>query len=174
VLSFRAPLAATIAVAVTLAVSVFAPAVAAATALPDGLYRFDFDGAKQTLDGKPDPTTAASAKIAIRSICADNGCVATAWDTFIGPTWLQPPYEGKLVFRENRDQWVGTRWRMFNCQNTINQGSETLAFQVQADGRFVGVSTMLQSPCAPIVLPFTATRIGDIPADVVVADPATA
>lgn len=170
----RVPTAAAIAVALVLAAAVVAPVTASANPLPDGLYRFDFDGAKQTLDGRPDPGTSESSKIAIRSICADSGCVATAWDTYIGPTWLQPPYEGKLVFRENRDQWVGTRWRMFTCENTINQGSETLAFQVQPDGRFVGVSTRLQTPCAPIVLPFTATRIGDVPADVVVADPATA
>jgi hypothetical protein len=174
VISIRFPAAAAIAAAVTSAVTMFAPGTAAATALPDGLYRFDFDGSKQTLDGKSNPTTSETANIAIRSVCAESGCVATAWDTTIGPTWAQPPYEGKLVFHENKDQWVGTRWRMFTCNNTINQGSETLAFQVQADGRFVGVSTRLQTPCAPIVLPFTAARIGDVPADVEVADPATA
>ena len=62
---------------------------------------------------------------------------------------------------------------MYTCNNTINQGSETLAFQVMPDGTFVGVSTDLQSPCAPIVTPFTATRVGDIPPNVEVADPNT-
>jgi hypothetical protein len=100
--------------------------------------------------------------------------VATAWDTSIGPTWLQPPEEGALVFRENRAQWVATRWKMFTCNNTIKQGTETLAFQVKSDGTFVGVSTQLEAPCPLIVIPFTATRTGDISPDVQVADPNTA
>src|SRR5262249_5152200 len=110
-------------------------------------------------------------EIAIRSACPSSGCGATAWDLSIGPTWPQPPYEGALVFREAKDQWVGTRWRVYTCDNTINQGSETLACQVQPDGTFVGVSTQLQTPCAPIVVPFSAKRVGDLPPDVEVADP---
>lgn len=151
-----------------------APGTASASALADGTYRFDFDGSKQTLDGAPKPTGSHSTLIAIRSACPPSGCVATAWDTSIGPTWLQPPEDGALVFRENRDQWVATRWKMFTCNNTINQGTETLAFQVKPDGTFVGVSTQLEAPCAPIVIPFSATRVGDVAPNVQVADPNTA
>ena len=62
---------------------------------------------------------------------------------------------------------------MFTCNNTINQGTETLAFQVKPDGTFAGVSTQLETPCAPIVIPFVATRVGDVSPDVRVADPNT-
>jgi hypothetical protein len=62
---------------------------------------------------------------------------------------------------------------MFGCNDTITQGTETFAFQVKSDGTFVGVSTSLQAPCAPIVIPFTATRVGDVSPDVEVADPNT-
>ncbi len=150
------------------------PGSAAASALTEGMYRFDFDGSKQTLDGKPNPTKPYSTLIAIRSACPSSGCVAPATDTSIGPNWLQPPYQGAFVFREDKDQWAATRWRMYTCNNTTTQGTETLAFQVRADGTFGGVSTGLQSPCAPIVTPFTATRVGDVPPDVDVADPNTA
>ena len=170
----RILVAATAAAGAWSAVAVLTPGYAAASALADGAYRFDFDASKQTLDGKPDPGKPFSTVIAIRSACPPSGCVATAWDTSIGATWLQPPYEGALVFREDKDRWVGTRWRMYTCENTIKQGTETLAFQVKADGTFVGVSTGLQSPCGPLVMPFTATRVGDVPADVDVADPDTA
>lgn len=166
--------AAAIAVAASPAVTLARPAVASASALADGMYRFDFDGNKQTVDGVPKPTGAHSTVIAMRSACPPAGCVATAWDTSIGPTWLQPPEEGALVFRENRDQWVATRWKMFTCNNSMKQGTETLSFQVRPDGTFVGVSTQLEAPCAPIVIPFVATRVGDISPDVQVADPNSA
>jgi hypothetical protein len=168
---FRLLLVAIIAVSLGSLVPLLSPGFAGASPLADGVYRFDFDGGKQTVDGKSSPTQSHSSSIAIRSACPPSGCVATAWDLSIGPTWLQPPYEGKLVFREIKDQWVGTRWKMYTCNNTINQGSETLAFQVMPDGTFVGVSTDLQSPCAPMVTPFSAMRVGDILPNVEVADP---
>src|SRR3954451_7065239 len=171
---YRAFLVTTIAVAAAPVVALAIPGTAAASALADGTYRFDFDGTKQTIDGVPKPTGSHSTSIAMRSACPPSGCVATAWDTSIGPTWLQPPVEGALVFRENRDQWVATRWKMFSCNDTIKQGTETLAFQVKPDGTFVGVSTQLEAPCPPIVLPFTANRTGDVSPDVQVADPNTA
>lgn len=171
---FRVLLVAVIVASVQAAVAFVAPGIASASSLADGMYRFDFDGSKQTLDGKSNPVTPSSNVIAIRSACPSSGCVATAADTSIGATWLQPPYERAIVFRENRNQWVGTRWRMYTCNNTTTQGSETLSFQTKTDGTFVGVSTGLESPCGPIVTPFTATRVGDLPADVDVADPNTA
>ena len=167
-------LVAVVAATVGSAVALVTPGSAAASPLADGMYKFEFDGSKQTLDGKPDPAKPYSTLIAIRSACPPSGCVATAWDTSIGPTWLQPPYEGAIVFREDKDQWAGTRWRMFTCNNTTTQGTETLTFQTTPDGTFTGVSTGLQSPCGPLVTPFTATRVGDVPTDVAVADPNTA
>lgn len=170
----RVLLATTAAITLGPPIAVALPGMASATALTDGTYRFDFDGSKQTIDGVPKPTASHSVSIAMRSACPTAGCVATAWDTSIGPTWAQPPEQGALVFREDKDRWVATRWKMFTCNNTINQGTETLAFQVKPDGTFVGVSTQLEGPCPPIVIPFTATRIGDVSPDFPVADPNTA
>ncbi|PJE10746.1 MAG: hypothetical protein CK429_18490 [Mycobacterium sp.] len=170
----RILLAATVALTSGQVVALIVPGTASASALADGTYRFDFDGSKQTVDGAPKPTGSHSTLIAMRSACPPSGCVATAWDTSIGPTWLQPPEEGALVFRENRDQWVATRWKMFSCNNSMKQGTETLSFQVKPDGTFVGVSTQLEAPCPPIVIPFTATRVGEVSPDVQVADPNTA
>ncbi|OBK28943.1 hypothetical protein A5634_19230 [Mycobacterium asiaticum] len=169
----RILLAATFAVTVGTAGILITPGTASASALAEGTYRFAFDGSKQTIDGVAKPTGSYSRSIAMRSACPPSGCVATGWDTSIGPTWLQPPEEGALVFRENRDQWVATRWKMFTCNGSIKQGTETLAFQVKPDGTFVGVSTQLEAPCPPIVIPFTATRVGDVSPDVQVADPNT-
>lgn len=171
---FRALLATTFAITVCPFAGLAAPATASASALTEGTYRFDFDGSKQTVDGAPKPTGSHSTLIAMRSACPPSGCVATAWDTSIGPTWLQPPEEGALVFRENRDQWVATRWKMFTCNNAMKQGTETLSFQVQPDGTLVGLSTQLEAPCPPITIPFTATRVGDVSPDVQVADPNSA
>src|ERR1700738_3052747 len=97
----RVFLTATIAVTAAPIVALAMPSTASASALADGTYRFDFDGSKQTIDGVPKPTGSHSTSIAMRSACPPSGCVATAWDTSIGPTWLQPPEEGALVFREN-------------------------------------------------------------------------
>ncbi|MCV7077202.1 hypothetical protein [Mycobacterium szulgai] len=170
----RVLLVALVLAAVDSAIAFVAPGTAAAAALADGMYRFDFDGSKQTLDGKPHPVTPSSTVIAIRSACPPSGCVATAADTSIGAKWLQPPYERTIVFREDKGQWAGTRWRMYTCNNAINQGSETLSFQARADGTFVGASTGLEAPCGPVVTPFTAVRVSDLAPDVDLADPNTA
>jgi hypothetical protein len=162
-----------IAAGVGLTVALLTSGSAAASALADGLYRFDFDGSKQTLDGNPNPTKPYTTMVAIRSACLPGGCVATATDLEIGAHALQPPYEGTYVFRESSDQWGMSRYRMYMCNNGMTQGSETQSFQVRTGGTLVGVSTQLQAPCAPIVVPFTATRVADLPPNVEVADPST-
>jgi hypothetical protein len=57
----------------------------------------------------------------------------------------------------------------------MHQEAETQTFRVNPDGTFVGVDTKLNSACdGPIVVPFTATRVRDLPPDAEVADPNTA
>lgn len=169
----RVLLAVTVVASMGSAVALLTPGSASASALSDGLYRFDFDGSKQTLDGKPYASQPYSTSVAIRSACPPAGCVATATDVEIGARSLQPPYEGTFVFRESKGQWGMNRWRMYTCNNTITQGSETQTFQVKPDGTLLGIDTQLQLPCGPIVIPFTAMRVGDLPPDVEVADPNT-
>jgi hypothetical protein len=170
----RVLLAATVLAGVGSPVALLTPGFASASALTEGVYRFDFDGSKQTQDGKPNPTPSYSATVGIRSACPPAGCVATATDlkTY---RWAQPPYEGTFVYRETKDQWVMTRWYVYACNNgEMHQDGETQTFQVKPDGTFVGIDTKLQSPCGgPLVIPFTATRLGDLPPDAEVADPNT-
>ena len=145
---------------------------ASATALTEGVYRFDFDGSKQTQDGKPKPVLSYSQTVGIRSACLPDGCVATATDleTY---RWLQPPYQGVFVYRETKDQWVMNRWYVYACNNgEMHQEGETQTFRVKPDGTFVGIDTKLHAACdGAIVIPFSATRVGDLPPDAEVADP---
>jgi hypothetical protein len=169
----RVLVATTVVASVGSAVALLTPGSASAAALSDGLYRFDFDGSKQTLDGEPNATRPYSTSVAIRSACPPAGCVATATDVEIGAHSLQPPYEGTFVFRESKGQWVMSRWRMYTCNNTMIQGSEVQTFQVKPDGTLLGIDAQLRLPCGPIVIPFTARRVGDLPPNVEVADPTT-
>jgi hypothetical protein len=170
----RALLAVTLMAGVGPPVALLTAGSASASALNDGVYRFDFDGTKQTADGTPKPTTAYSQTVGIRSACPPTGCVATATDleTY---RWLQAPYEGTFVYREAKDQWVMTRWYVYACNNgEMHQGGETQTFKVKPDGTFVGTATKINSPCgSPLTIPFTATRVGDLPPDAEVADPNT-
>src|SRR5689334_12131502 len=82
----RLLLVAAFAIIVGPAVTLAVPSAASASALTDGTYRFDYDGSKQPIDGVPKPAGAHSTLIAMRSACPPSGCVATGWDTSIGPT----------------------------------------------------------------------------------------
>jgi hypothetical protein len=153
-------------------VAVLTAGSASATALIDGVYRFDFDGSKQTQDGVPKPTTSYKQTVGIRSACLPSGCVATATDleTY---RWLQAPYEGTFVYRETKNQWVMSRWYVYACNNgEMHQGGETQTLTVNPDGTLAGTDTKMNAPCgSPLVTPFTATRVGDLPPDAEVADP---
>ena len=153
-------------------VALLTPGSASASALNEGVYQFNFDGSKQTEDGTPKPTGSYKQTVGIRSACPPAGCVATATDleTY---RWLQAPYEGTFVYRETKDQWVMTRWYVYACNNgEMHQGGETQTFRVKPDGTLVGTDTKINAGCgSPLVLPFTATRVGDLPPDAEVADP---
>lgn len=170
----RVLLAAIVVAGVGSPVALLTAGSASASALTDGVYQFEFDGSKQTQDGQPKPAPSYSQTVGIRSACPPAGCVATATDlkTY---RWLQPPYEGKFVYREIKDQWVMSRWYVYACNNgEMHQEGETQTFKVNSDGRFVGIDTKLNSACGgPVVIPFTATRVGDLPPDAEVGDPNT-
>ena len=51
-----------------------APAFGADPGL-DGTYRFDFDGARQTINGAASPTVNTTARYSFTSSCAGDGCV---------------------------------------------------------------------------------------------------
>ncbi|MDT5093149.1 MAG: hypothetical protein QOH60_2512 [Mycobacterium sp.] len=171
----RVLLAATVVAGIGSPVALLTPGSASASALIEGVYRFDYDGSKQTQDGKPFPTNSYSATVGIRSACPPAGCVATATDlnTY---GWPQPAEASTFVYRETNDQWVMTRGFVYACNNgEMHEGGETQTFQVKPDGTFVGIGIKPRSPCpgGPLVMPFTATRVRDLPPDAPVADPNT-
>jgi hypothetical protein len=168
----RVLLAATVLAGVGSPVSLLTAGSASASALTDGVYQYDFDGSKLTQDGQPKPGPSYSQTVGIRSACPPSGCVATATDlkTY---KWLQPPYQGTFVYREDKDQWAMSRWYVYACNNgEMHQEAETQTFRVQPNGTLVGIDTKLNSACnGPVVIPFTATRVSDLPPDAEVADP---
>jgi hypothetical protein len=170
----RVLLAATLVAGLGSPIALVTSGSASASALADGVYQFDFDGSKQTQDGKSKPVPSYSQTVGIRSACTPAGCVAAATDlkTY---KWLQPPYQGTFVYREAKDQWAMSRWYVYACNNgEMHQEAETQTFRVSPDGTFAGIDTKLNSACdGPVVIPFTATRVGDLPPDAEVADPNT-
>ncbi|WP_324689168.1 serine/threonine-protein kinase [Mycobacterium sp. 94-17] len=178
---------------------IFAPP-AASTALPaaaagpvlDGTYRVDYDGAKRTKNGTPDPSTDTSnAWWAFRSSCRPSGCAATGTklddhnhqvagtpaDTddlhFVDGHWHAAPVQDQTQ-----------QQRCIGADGKVVAGAETEAFtwslEPQPDGTLRGVQTetVLTNECAGqgavVQTPAVLTRTGDVPPAVIVADPAAA
>ncbi|WP_369829713.1 serine/threonine-protein kinase [Mycobacterium sp. E2479] len=165
-------------------------APAAATLAPpkagpvlDGTYRWDYDYGKQTINGAP----AADDRKAIHwwafhSMCASTGCVAT----------------GAALADENQQEATGSadvlhfadgNWRdtpyiqpPAECPSPgTGTYNSTIGFTLepQPDGTLHGVQvmTVLANQCGDpgtvtLRTPFVATRTGDAPPSVVLADPA--
>jgi serine/threonine-protein kinase len=155
----------------------------APAAVLDSTYRLDYDLAKQTANGAP--TTGGSAETrwwAFRSLCTPTGCVATGSglvDTnhneakgvahvlhFADGHWLDTPYLQTPV------QCSGT--------SGIVTDTSTLSWSLapQPDGTLRGAATetVLTDECGNqgtvYRTPIVATRTGDVPPAVTVADPA--
>jgi hypothetical protein len=162
------------------------PAPANAGPVLDGTYRVDYDWAKQTANGDPttgDVTTTQTTNWwAFRSLCTATGCVATGSrldDTnhneakgvahvlhFADGHWQDSPY------LHPPEQCRGT-------SGTVADSS-TLSWSLepQPDGTLRGTATetVLTNECANqgtvYRTPVVATRTGDVPPSVTVADPA--
>jgi serine/threonine-protein kinase len=157
----------------------------------DGTYRIDFDWAKRTRNGVPDPSTDTSkAWWAFRSSCTPTGCVATGTqlddnnhqvartpaDTddlhFVDGHWQAAPVQGQIQ-----------QQRCLGANGKVVAGAETEAvtwsLEPQPDGTLRGVQTetVLTNECAGqgavVQTPFVLTRTADVSPAVTVADPAT-
>jgi len=165
-------------------------------AVLDGMYRLVYDGAKQTANGAPfkvDPSIIADNTRwwAFRSLCRGDECVAAATQLDKANPQIahNPPVTATLRF-------VAGQWReetprrhrqdvakCLGVDQKVVAGNEALvdAFsmepQVNGTLRGVATSTVVSNECGGegIVAqtPFVATRTGDTPAGVVVADPAS-
>ena len=173
----RILLAATVAASIVAggsAVALLTGATASAAALTEGTYRFDFEGSKQTTNGTPSPVQPYSWWLAIRSACPPPGCVATATVLDANNHSVAQGPANTWVYRENNRVWEASRFQGFACAGQKTAGSATQSFQVTDAGTLIGVATDFQAPCGPVVTPFTAERVGELPPGVDVADPNTA
>jgi serine/threonine protein kinase, bacterial len=158
----------------------------------DGTYRFDYDYAKQTINGAPFaiPTTDNTAWWAFRSSCGSTGCVASATqlDTnnpqvartpaqpadyrFTDGHWQSTPVQRQLT----QPRCLGANGQVVPGANTVML---TWSLEPQPDGTLRGVKTgtALTNECGlqgqVALAPVVATRVGDVPTGVAIADPGT-
>ncbi|MDI3313993.1 MAG: serine/threonine-protein kinase [Mycobacterium sp.] len=162
-------------------------------AVLDGTYRMEFDLAKQTFNGAPAPApnTGNTAWWAFRSACRPTGCVATGTELdvnnhdvaanpsdtveshFVDGHWQVVPYQipvqsPRCLGADGKSIVAGAYTEMV-----------TWSLKPQPDGALRGVvtDTFLTNECGGQGLvrqvPLVATRMGDVPPSVTVADPAT-
>jgi serine/threonine-protein kinase len=153
----------------------------------DGTYRLDYDRAKQTSNGVIGNDGAPSSWWAFHSSCTSTGCTATGTKldsvnhqiarttgsgntsvlTYVNGHWQSAPREVQVQCRQNR---------------TVTASQDEMvvwSLTPQADGtlRGVQIQTVKSSACgaqgATLRIPAAATRVGDVPPNVAVADPAT-
>lgn len=166
------------------------PALASKPSVPvagepvlNGTYRLDYDQTKRTTNGvgiRHDG--AATARWAFRSACTTTGCAATG-------TRLDDAADGAQsdTLRFLGGYWQGTpQQQRVGCTRPDGQvrtaQQETIAWSLapQPDGTLRGTQTetVLSNECgaqgAVVRVPVVATRTGDVPPGVSLADPAQA
>lgn len=158
----------------------------------DGTYSFDYDYNKQTINGAPYAvhTTDTTSWWALRSSCKSTGCVATATELdpkdhqvahtpatsaeyhFVDGHWQSAPVQRQL----GQPRCLGTDGQVVAGANTVML---TWSLAPQPNGTLTGAKTgtALTNECGlqgqVAVAPVVAARVGDVPASVAVADPAT-
>lgn len=162
-------------------------------AVLDGTYHLDHDLARQTANGAPDPqlTTGNITWWAFRSSCTSTGCVATGTrlDGNNHQVAQTPADTGVLHFTDGHWQSAPVQ-RQVPYQRCLGADGKSVvagadtemlthSFEPQPDGTLRGVQTdtVLTNECGyqgkVWQTPLVATRVGDVPAGVAVADPAT-
>ena len=168
-----------------------APSAAPATSggpVLNGTYKLDYDQTKRTTNGIPIRHDGSATNWwAFRSVCTTNGCAAAGTqlddathqvasttnggqtDTlrFVGGYWQGAPQQERVGCTQPNGQVRATQ-------------QETIAWSLapQADGTLRGTvtETVLSNECgaqgAVVRVPVVATRVGDVPPGVTLADPA--
>jgi serine/threonine protein kinase, bacterial len=163
------------------------------TAVLDGTYQFTYDYEKQTINGAPFAvhTTENTAWWAFHSSCGSTGCTATATqlDTNNHQVGHTPPESANYRFAEGR--WQSTpaqrqlaQPRCLGPDGQVAAGANTVlmswSFEPQPDNTLRGLKTgtALTNECGfqgqVAVAPVVATRVGDVPTGVQLADSAPA
>jgi len=183
---------------VTVAEPANVPAASATTSSPrppaggpvlDGAYRLDFDDTHQTINGNP--ITGGSQEThwwAFRSVCTPTRCVATG--ASLSDNNQQEPAGGAIVFAFNDGHWQNTPTLQDekSCDIEYSGGAplggtagdtntKLWSLAPQPDGTLKGTAktTVISNECgfkgSVFSTPIIATRIGDVPSSVVLADP---
>jgi serine/threonine-protein kinase len=161
----------------------------AAQPVLDGSYRLDYDRAKQTSNGVIRNNGAQTSWWAFHSACTATGCAATgtkldnadhqaAKATGTGNTGVLHVVDGHW---QSAPRQVQAECREAHGTQTSTQ-AETVVWSLtpQPDGTLRGVQTQTvqSNECgaqgAMLRIPVVATRVGDVPSGVEVADPAKA
>ena len=163
------------------------PCARVAGPILDGTFRVDFDYTKQTFNGGPvvNPPPNNSIQWAFRSICPSAGCVATGAALSDGNN--QKVAVGATdVLRFTDGHWQDTPYLRPPAQCTgppsgaiTDTVTSSWSFEPQPDGTLQGVQivTTVTNECGGTKgtvrrTPISATRIGDVPPSVTLADPA--
>jgi serine/threonine protein kinase, bacterial len=168
---------------VTASPSTSTPAPPAAGPVLDGAYRFDFDFVDQTVNGAP--ATGGRNEThwwAYHSSCISTRCVA------VGASLVddnqQEPVGSADVLQFTDGRWQNTPYLAdpAPCPTGTGNGTQTetfsWSFEPQPDGTLHGTQTdtVVTNECGRqgyvYKTPIVATRIGDVPPAVVLADPA--
>lgn len=161
------------------------PAPAATGPALDGTYRVDYDWSKQTANDHPttgDPTTAQTTNWwAFRSLCTAAGCVATG--SRLDDTNHNDAKGVAHVLHFADGHWQDTPYLHppVQCRGATGTAADTStlswSLDPQPDGTLRGVATetVLTNECGNqgtvYRTPVVATRTGDVPPSVAVADP---
>jgi hypothetical protein len=165
---------------VTAAPTTNSPAPAAGGPVLDGTYRLDYDFEKTTLNDAPSPGPNKAYWSAFRSLCTSAGCVATSARLDDTIHQVAAGTVHVLHFAENAWQYASEPLEIFcsNANKTITATeSYSWSLEPQPDGTLKGVETIhvQTNECGSqgtIRTPVVATRVGDVPPSVIVAEPA--
>jgi serine/threonine-protein kinase len=160
------------------------PAPPVAGPVLDGTYRLDYDNAKRTINGAPTANRSTDTHWwAFRSMCAPTGCVAAGAE-LTDENQQEPAGDANVLhFADGHWQDTPTILAPEQCPPSTGTGTynSTISWtwEPQPDGTLHGVrvKTVLPDPCGEpetliVRTPFVATRTGDVPPAVVLADPA--
>lgn len=157
-----------------------------AAAKLDGTYRLDFDGSKATINGAPSNVKKGwNTWWALRSSCTAKGCVAAGTQLDDNNHQVTQTEGGgdRALFRflDGRWQEVADRtWDRCEAPKSKATVMAVLSVKPQPDGTFKGseTDTVIGNECGTqgqvTTTPVVATRTGNVPPGVTVADPAGA
>lgn len=153
----------------------------------DGAYRFDSDYTKATFNDAPNPSSNSDSKPtyqAFRSLCRATGCIAT--NATLDNNIQQVAIASLGLFRWVDEEWQNASGAMeIPCSDSNKTVTDTevasYSLKPQPDGSLQGAFIIdirtdecrqQGKPRGTLRIPITATRTGDTPPGVVLADPA--